>query len=80
MPKMKTKSSAKKRFKLTGTGKIKRKHAFKSHILTKKSKKSLNLYVSNKDVLEIAMTIGNCQLGSRWCNWFSAQFYLQPTM
>ena len=39
MPKMKTKSSAKKRFKLTGTGKLKRKHAFKSHILTKKSKK-----------------------------------------
>ena len=39
MPKMKTKSSAKKRFKLTGSGKIKRKHAFKSHILTKKKKK-----------------------------------------
>ena len=39
MPKQKTKSSAKKRFRLTGTGKIKRKHAFKSHILTKKSKK-----------------------------------------
>ncbi len=39
MPKMKTKSSAKKRFKTTGTGKIKRKHAFKNHILTKKSKK-----------------------------------------
>ena len=39
MPKMKTKASAKKRFKLTGSGKIKRKHAFKSHILTKKSKK-----------------------------------------
>ncbi|PTM04462.1 MAG: 50S ribosomal protein L35 [Bacteroidetes bacterium] len=39
MPKMKTKSSAKKRFKLTGTGKIKRKHAFKSHILTKKTTK-----------------------------------------
>lgn len=39
MPKMKTKSSAKKRFKITGTGKIKRKQAFKSHILTKKSKK-----------------------------------------
>ena len=39
MPKLKTKSSAKKRFKLTGTGKLKRKHAFKSHILTKKSKK-----------------------------------------
>ena len=39
MPKMKTKSGAKKRFSLTGTGKVKRKHAFKSHILTKKSKK-----------------------------------------
>lgn len=39
MPKMKTKGSAKKRFKLTGSGKIKRKHAFKSHILTKKSTK-----------------------------------------
>ncbi|MDF2157919.1 50S ribosomal protein L35 [Algoriphagus sp. CAU 1675] len=39
MPKVKTKSSAKKRFSLTGTGKIKRKHAFKSHILTKKSTK-----------------------------------------
>ncbi|HQQ13089.1 MAG TPA: 50S ribosomal protein L35 [Bacteroidales bacterium] len=39
MPKMKSKSGAKKRFKLTGTGKIKRKHAYKSHILTKKSTK-----------------------------------------
>jgi large subunit ribosomal protein L35 len=39
MPKMKTKSGAKKRFKLTGTGKIKRKHAFKNHILTKKETK-----------------------------------------
>jgi len=36
---MKTNAGAKKRFKLTGSGKIKRKHAFKSHILTKKSKK-----------------------------------------
>ncbi len=33
---MKTNSSAKKRFSFTGSGKIKRKHAFKSHILTKK--------------------------------------------
>ncbi len=39
MPKVKTKSGAKKRFSITGTGKIKRKHAFKSHILTKKSTK-----------------------------------------
>jgi large subunit ribosomal protein L35 len=39
MPKMKTNPSAKKRFSITGSGKIKRKHAYKSHILTKKSKK-----------------------------------------
>ena len=39
MPKMKTVSSAKKRFSVTRSGKVKRKHAFKSHILTKKSTK-----------------------------------------
>ncbi|MFW6203215.1 MAG: 50S ribosomal protein L35 [Marinilabiliaceae bacterium] len=39
MPKMKTNSSAKKRFGFTASGKIKRKHAFKSHILTKKATK-----------------------------------------
>ena len=39
MPKIKTNSGAKKRCTLTGTGKIKRKHAFHSHILTKKTKK-----------------------------------------
>jgi large subunit ribosomal protein L35 len=39
MPKMKSKSSAKKRFTVTGTGKLKRSHAYKSHILTKKSTK-----------------------------------------
>jgi large subunit ribosomal protein L35 len=39
MPKMKTNSGAKKRFDVTGTGKIKRKHAYKSHILTKKTNK-----------------------------------------
>lgn len=39
MPKVKTNSSAKKRFSITGSGKIKRKHAFKNHILTKKEKK-----------------------------------------
>jgi large subunit ribosomal protein L35 len=39
MPKVKTNPGAKKRFSLTGTGKIKRKHAFKSHILTKKATK-----------------------------------------
>lgn len=39
MPKQKTKSGAKKRFAFTGTGKVKRKHAYHSHILTKKSTK-----------------------------------------
>jgi len=39
MPKMKTNSGSKKRFALTGTGKVKRKHAYHSHILTKKTKK-----------------------------------------
>jgi len=39
MPKMKTNSSAKKRFKLTGSGKVKRSSAFMNHILTKKSNK-----------------------------------------
>ncbi|MCX7953995.1 MAG: 50S ribosomal protein L35 [Bacteroidales bacterium] len=39
MPKLKTNSGAKKRFKITGSGKITRKQAYKSHILTKKSKK-----------------------------------------
>jgi large subunit ribosomal protein L35 len=37
MPKIKTNSGAKKRFALTGSGKVKRKHAYKSHILTKKT-------------------------------------------
>lgn len=40
MPKMKTKSSAKKRFKVLGDGGVKRAHAFKRHILTKKTAKS----------------------------------------
>lgn len=39
MPKIKTNAGTKKRFALTGSGKIKRKHAFKSHILTKKTTK-----------------------------------------
>ena len=39
MAKVMTNSGAKKRFRLTGTGKVKRHHAFHSHILTKKTKK-----------------------------------------
>jgi large subunit ribosomal protein L35 len=47
MPKQKTNSGAYKRFKLTGTGKIKRKHAFHSHILTKKSTKRKRVLASS---------------------------------
>ena len=53
MPKMKSVSSAKKRFTLTATGKIKRKHAFKSHILTKKAtKRKRNL--THTDIVDVA--------------------------
>ena len=58
MPKMKTNSGSKKRFTLTGTGKIKRKHAFHSHILTKKTKKQkrnlrYSTLVSTTDVSQV---------------------------
>ena len=53
MPKMKSVSSVKKRFSLTATGKIKRKHAFKSHILTKKAtKRKRNL--THTSIVDIA--------------------------
>ena len=63
MPKMKTNSGAKKRFALTGTGKIKRKHAFKSHILTKKTtKQKRNLthtgLVARGDVSNVKQLLG----------------------
>jgi len=63
MPKMKTNASAKKRFKVTGSGKIKRKHAYKSHILTKKStKRKRNLtksgLVHKSDVKSIKLQLG----------------------
>ena len=50
MPKMKTSRAAAKRFKLTGTGKLKRAKAYKSHILTKKSTKR------KRNLLQAAMT------------------------
>ena len=52
MPKMKTLSGAKKRFKLTGSGKVKRKHAYHNHILTKKHKKRKKQYTPTKRVAE----------------------------
>ena len=63
MPKMKTNSGSKKRFTLTGTGKVKRKHAFKSHILTKKTnKRKRNLthigLVANVDEKRVKALLG----------------------
>lgn len=65
MPKMKTNGSAKKRFKVTGSGKIKRKHAFKSHILTKKTTKqkrrlthSTLVHPSDESNVKFLLTIG----------------------
>ncbi len=65
MPKIKTNSGAKKRFALTGSGKIKRKHAFKSHILTKKTtKQKRNLthvgLVHPSDVKNTKALLGMC--------------------
>jgi large subunit ribosomal protein L35 len=62
MPKVKTKSGAKKRFSLTGTGKVKRKHAYKSHILTKKTtKQKRNLthtgLVSTADMVRVKLML-----------------------
>ena len=53
MPKLKTKSGAKKRFKVTGSGKIKRKKAFKNHILTKKGTKQKRRLSSNTTVKKV---------------------------
>jgi large subunit ribosomal protein L35 len=63
MPKTKTHSGAKKRFSVTGTGKIKRKHAYKSHILTKKeTKQKRNLthagLVSKVDHNRVSIMLG----------------------
>ena len=55
MPKMKTHSGTKKRFKVTGSGKIKRGYAYKSHILTKMSKKR-KLRLRNSGLLSKADT------------------------
>lgn len=65
MPKMKTVSGAKKRFKVTGSGKIRMNHAYKRHILTKKEKKQkrnlgYSAYVSDADMsnVKLMLTIG----------------------
>ncbi len=53
MPKLKSKSSAKKRFQLTASGLVKRKHAFKNHILTKKKKDRKRRLVHSAIVSEV---------------------------
>ncbi|MFZ9848125.1 MAG: 50S ribosomal protein L35 [Flavobacteriales bacterium] len=65
MPKMKKNSSAKKRFEVTGSGKLKRKHAYKRHILTKKSTKRKRALtatgmvdVTNEGRIKLLLTIG----------------------
>jgi large subunit ribosomal protein L35 len=63
MPKMKIKRGAAKRFKLTGTGKIRRANAFKSHILEKKSPKRKRdfkepSFVSKADVKVVKKMLG----------------------
>ena len=58
MPKIKTHSGAKKRFNLTKTGKVKRAHAFKSHILTKKTtKRTRNLRKNGYADVTVAATV-----------------------
>ena len=53
MPKVKTNSGAKKRFTFTGTGKIKRHHAYHSHILTKKTKIVHQTLVDNSNLKQV---------------------------
>ena len=64
MPKMKSHSGAKKRFKKTGTGKIRGRHAFTSHILEKKSPKlkrsrGQDVVISDADAPRIKKLLGS---------------------
>jgi len=63
MSKMKTNSSAKKRVSITGTGKIKRKKAFKNHILTKKATKRKRGLAQSGLVSEVDMSNMKYMLG-----------------
>ncbi len=63
MPKQKTNKAAKKRFKVTGSGKVLRRHAMKSHNLEKKSAKRKRLFsndqpVSERDTREVKRLLG----------------------
>jgi large subunit ribosomal protein L35 len=65
MPKMKTKSSAKKRFKITGTGKLMRRHGMKSHILEKKSPKRKMAMSRDQSVAKVDTPTIERMLGRR---------------
>ncbi len=63
MPKMKTHSGTKKRFKLTATGKVRGRHSFSSHILEKKSPKRKRhlgqpMFVSDQDAPRVKKLLG----------------------
>jgi large subunit ribosomal protein L35 len=63
MPKQKTNSAARKRFKLTGAGRILRRHAMKSHNLEKKSQKRKRAFrrdhaVAGQDAREVRRLLG----------------------
>ena len=65
MPKLKTHSGAKKRFNLTKTGKVKRAHAYKSHILTKKSPKRKRNFRHDTEVASADYKVVARNLGRR---------------
>jgi large subunit ribosomal protein L35 len=70
MPKMKTHSGAKKRFRLTATGKIRGRHSFTTHILEKKSPKRKRQHrnaadISGHDQKRVAILLGAKRAGTR---------------
>jgi large subunit ribosomal protein L35 len=65
MPKQKTHSGAKKRFKITGTGKILRRHGMKSHILEKKSPKRKRAFSRDVPVAKVDVPMVERMLGRR---------------
>ena len=65
MPKTKTSSSAKKRFKVTGSGKLLRRQAMNSHNLTKKTSKSKQRFSKDQPVAEANVSALKQMLGKR---------------
>ena len=65
MPKMKTKSAAAKRFKVTGTGKLMKMKAYKSHILTKKSQKRIRGFRKEAELTPGDVKVVSQRIGSK---------------